>query len=218
MPRGGPPNRITILEDHELFAEALDVALTLERPQVVMLDLDLGPAGDGSRLVQPLRAAGAEVMIVSGTTELARLGECLCLGARTVVPKSAPLNVILARLRCVVGGLPAMPRHEREELIATATHRHRWTREMHDRLHSLSRREAEVLAELMTGHPVDDIARRSFVSVATVRTQVKAIRRKLGVSSQLAAVGLAQRAGWPSQTGPGPTDVPDLDDSSPQAG
>jgi DNA-binding NarL/FixJ family response regulator len=48
----------------------------------------------------------------------------------------------------------------------------------------------------MNGQPVRDIARQSFVSEATVRTQVKSILAKLGVTSQLAAVGAAHQAGW----------------------
>jgi DNA-binding NarL/FixJ family response regulator len=60
----------------------------------------------------------------------------------------------------------------------------------------LSRREREVLGELMTGATVTDIARSAYVSEATVRTQVKSIRTKLDVSSQLAAVGIAIRAHW----------------------
>jgi DNA-binding CsgD family transcriptional regulator len=35
------------------------------------------------------------------------------------------------------------------------------------------------------------------VSLATVRTQIRGILNKLGVTSQLAAVALARRAGWP---------------------
>ena len=61
---------------------------------------------------------------------------------------------------------------------------------------SLSRRESEVLRLLMEGHSVAKIAESSFVSVGTVRTQVKAILRKLGVNSQAAAVALAYRSGW----------------------
>ena len=61
---------------------------------------------------------------------------------------------------------------------------------------SLSRRENEVLCLLMEGHSVAKIAESSFVSVGTVRTQVKAILRKLGVNSQAAAVALAYRSGW----------------------
>nr|WP_281374640.1 LuxR C-terminal-related transcriptional regulator [Nocardioides soli] len=57
-------------------------------------------------------------------------------------------------------------------------------------------REEAVLGELMQGRTVRDIASSSFVSEATVRTQVKAILSKLEVSSQLAAVGIANTAGW----------------------
>jgi hypothetical protein len=48
----------------------------------------------------------------------------------------------------------------------------------------------------MDGHAPEAIARRSSVSVLTVRSQIKAILQKLGVNSQLAAVSVAQRAGW----------------------
>jgi len=61
---------------------------------------------------------------------------------------------------------------------------------------SLSRREGEVLRLLMDGMSVNKIAETSFVSVGTVRTQVKAVLRKLGVSSQVAAVALAYKIGW----------------------
>ena len=43
---------------------------------------------------------------------------------------------------------------------------------------------------------VSEIARRSFVSESTVRTQVKSVLGKLQVNSQLTAVGLAYRARW----------------------
>ena len=78
--RARNPSRVAIVEDHLLFAEALEVALSLQghdvhrvpvtdaslssgqllagllrlRPRVVLLDLDLGPAGSGTRLVEPL--------------------------------------------------------------------------------------------------------------------------------------------------------------------
>jgi DNA-binding NarL/FixJ family response regulator len=67
---------------------------------------------------------------------------------------------------------------------------------MRQRLERLTPREAQVLRELMAGHQVGEIARTWFVSETTVRTQVKAILTKLEVRSQLAAVGLAHRAGW----------------------
>ena len=67
----------------------------------------------------------------------------------------------------------------------------------------LTEREQVVLAELMEGHSAVEIANAAFVSISTVRSQIKAIRNKLGVNSQLAAVAMARRAGWSLNTRPG---------------
>jgi DNA-binding NarL/FixJ family response regulator len=89
-----------------------------------------------------------------------------------------------------------LPREEREQLIAHYHSESGRIRGLRSRLDNLTTREREVLAHLMNGQPVRDIARESFVSEATVRTQVKSILAKLDVSSQLAAVGAAHRASW----------------------
>lgn len=221
MPRGVELTRVTIVEDHDLFAEALDLAITLQghtvdrvsarehttpsalfqavvkrRPEVVLLDLDLGPTADGCRLVGPLSEAGLAVIVLSATEDRSRLGQCLAHGARAVVPKSAGLNSIVGGIRCVASGRPVMDRDERARLLDSYARESRQTRDVRDALATLSRREGEVLGELMDGVPVPEIARSSYVSEATVRTQVKSIRAKLGVSSQLAAVGAARRARW----------------------
>jgi DNA-binding NarL/FixJ family response regulator len=60
----------------------------------------------------------------------------------------------------------------------------------------LSTREQAVLHELIDGRTAGEIAAEAFVSIATVRTQISAVLRKLGVHSQLAAVALARRAQW----------------------
>lgn len=220
MPRGSGVTRLTIVEDHELLAEALEVAITLQghdvqlvsagdlsaetilrsvarqRPQIVLLDLELGPAADGVDLVRPLARAGVAVIVLSGTADSSRLGECVQRGASAVIAKSAPFNAIIGTIRRIASGLPAMPLEQRQELLEVFHREHAAVRDTRVALATLSRREGEVLGELMTGATVTDIARASYVSDATVRTQVKAIRSKLGVSSQLAAVGAAVRAHW----------------------
>jgi DNA-binding NarL/FixJ family response regulator len=60
----------------------------------------------------------------------------------------------------------------------------------------LTEREQVVLSELIEGHCAEDIAKAAFVSISTVRSQIKSILQKLGVNSQLAAVAMARRAGW----------------------
>ena len=55
----------------------------------------------------------------------------------------------------------------------------------------LTDREKFVLAELIEGHCAEEIANAAYVSISTVRSQIKAILQKLGVNSQLAAVAQA---------------------------
>lgn len=222
MSRPQSLSTVAVVEDHLLFAEALEVALTLEghdvrrlpvsgdtmtsgqllanllriRPGVILLDLDLGPAGDGARLVEPLTRAGSAVVVVTGSIDPGRAGECLRYGARAVLPKSTPLSSILAAIRLIGEGRPVMSREERDRLIAEFHQEKANVQALRRRLDLLTTREREVLAHLMTGLPVREIATRSFVSEATVRTQVKSILAKLEVSSQLAAVGAAHKAAW----------------------
>lgn len=217
-----PNSRVLILEDHVLFAESLELALTLEgyaarrlplpaspgstgqllatalrmRPRVVLLDLGLGAFGDGARLIRPLALSGANVVVLTACTDKYRWGECMRYGARKTMSKTQPLNEILGVIRRIHEGLPVVTAAEREELLR-GWHEHRQeVQEQRRRLERLTPREREVLASLMEGLTVRDIAHSSVVSVATVRTQVKAILAKLEVSSQLAAVGLAHHADW----------------------
>lgn len=213
--------KVLIVEDHTLFAEAMELALNLEgyavrrlavadssspqallsavvrmAPRVALLDLDLGRMGDGVRLITPMVKVGVNVVVVTASTDRARWGECLMHGARTVLTKSQPLNDILATVRRINQGFPVLDHEEREALIHHWRERSQERGDFHTRLALLTPREGAVLGELMRGQTVRDIANASVVSEATVRTQVKSILAKLQVSSQLAAVGLANSAGW----------------------
>lgn len=213
---------IAIVEDHLLFAESLELALSVEgytvrrvespsgsatpasvvgaltrsRPDIVLLDLDLGGFGDGVRLIPPLARAGVQVLVVTASPDRARWGEALRAGARAVLPKSRPLGDILAAVRHLVRREPVMTREERDELLRLWQRERAHQADVRERLASLTARESQVLGHLMLGRNVHEIATASVVSEATVRTQVKSILAKLGVSSQLAAVGLAHQADW----------------------
>ena len=53
-----------------------------------------------------------------------------------------------------------------------------------------------VLAALMDGLVAEEIAREHFIAMSTVRSHIKSLLRKVGVTSQLAVVAAAHRAGW----------------------
>lgn len=59
----------------------------------------------------------------------------------------------------------------------------------------LSERELVVLAELGRHGTLEDIARHLYVSRNTVKTQVRSIYRKIGVSTRAEAVAWARMAG-----------------------
>lgn len=216
------PTRIAIVEDHTLLAESMEIALTMEghevrrvklpssarspsvllppilhwQPRIALLDLDLGLVGNGMRLVEPLTRAGVAVVVVTGTINDAIWGEALRYGARRVLPKDTPFNEILATIRRIKQGLAVTTTNERDALLRAWQEERSETQQARQRLERLTRRESEVLAHLIEGHQVREVARISVVSEATVRTQVKSILAKLEVNSQLAAVGLALQAAW----------------------
>jgi DNA-binding NarL/FixJ family response regulator len=214
--------RVTVVDDHSLFAETLAIALRARevevctvvpepstttfaqlgraivktQPHLVMLDLDLGIPGDGMRLLSGLATGGVAVVVVTGSADRVHQGEALANGARAVVEKSARFVDILDVVDRVRNRLPVMSRTERDELLATYRRATESTREFRRRFAAMTRREAEVLGQLMAGKQVSEIARMRFVSESTVRTQVKSILAKLGVNSQLTAVGLAHKLAW----------------------
>jgi len=217
--------RVLIIEDHELLAESLELTLSLEghevrrlvlpeeggsiatlrsaalraNPRTVLLDLDLGRFGDGMALIAPLARAGANVVVVTASTDRGRWGACVRQGARKVLSKGRPLQETLATVRRLHQGFPVMSSQELESLLDAYRDERLATEDVRRRLEMLTPREKQVLGRLIQGHNVRDIARTSVVSEATVRTQVKSILGKLEVSSQLAAVGLAHQIEWQAE-------------------
>jgi DNA-binding NarL/FixJ family response regulator len=87
--------------------------------------------------------------------------------------------------------------HQRELLLSQLDATRRAAHERAAPFAALSRRERAVLAGLVAGETAEMIADRSYVSLSTVRTQIRAVLNKLGVKSQLAAVALARKSQWP---------------------
>ena len=213
------PARVLIVEDHELLAQSVGLALVGEgclvrlstlrgmddvlqeadehRPDVVLLDLDLGgELGDGAGLIAPLRSRGAQVVVVTGTTSLHRHGLCLEQGAAGVLPKTTPFLELVAAVQGAAQGRSLVRDDRRQDLLATLR---RWRTAERDRLAPFERltpRERQVLGCLLDGLSAERIAQDWVVSEATVRSQIRGVLTKLDVSSQLAAVAAARHAGW----------------------
>ena len=63
---------------------------------------------------------------------------------------------------------------------------------MHSRIHLLSLREREILLDLATGATTEEIALKRFNSVATIKSHLTSIYRKLGVRNRVEAISQIQ--------------------------
>lgn len=205
---------VLIVDDHATLTEAIGLALgasatpivvhiaeelggdavcrfaDLRRPDVILLDLDLGGGSGGADLVESLSEAGHHVVLFTGATDDVVLGRALLAGAHGVISKSVPFGDLLTAIDDAVNGRN-VTRPAEIEIMVDAARRQRAEDEVRAaRLASLTPRELRVLERLAEGDAAAEIAVTEFVAIATVRSQIKSILRKLEVSSQLAAVAI----------------------------
>jgi DNA-binding NarL/FixJ family response regulator len=212
-----PDPTVLIIDDHDLVATSLAMSLrsvglqarrhtarsrrdiliaaAMLRPGIVLLDLDLGrePDGtviDGTALIDEFCSAGWRVLVLSGTSDEARIGKALAAGAVASIPKSAALPVLVTAVRRIAQGVEVMHPERRQQYIEAHRRQQERARALGRRLASLTDRERAILDHLARGRRAQAIADESRVSLATVRTQIRAVLAKLGVGSQLEAVSL----------------------------
>ena len=178
-----PTLDVVVRSRHLLVAQAVGEAL--RRREV------LARVVPWEATVHPGERLGDVVLLIDEMDS--RSGGALEAGAAAILPKGATLDAVEEALDLLTGEVPLMPEGQKSALVEEWRV---WDAEEHDlerRLATLSTRETDVLGLLSGGHRVSDIADTLGVSESTVRTQVKSMRRKLGVDSQLAAVAVARR-------------------------
>jgi DNA-binding NarL/FixJ family response regulator len=207
--------RILIIDDHPLTREALagllkqngfdvvgqaksgEEAIAHAKnllPDLMLLDLSM-PGMDGLTALPMLHNAApeAEIVVLTASEDESNLLAAIRAGAAGYLLKSEPPERIVEFLRGVAQGEAALsgavarrlldqvregaPRNTVPDTVAT----------------TLSARELEVLLLLDRHLSTDEIATRLFISEHTVRSHVKSLLAKLGVSSRREA--LAKLAG-----------------------
>jgi len=184
-----------LLEQHDFSVvgqagdgeEAIELARTL-LPQIVLLDLAM-PGMGGLEALPKIRDAAPEcevvVLTASGTEE--NLLSAIRGGAAGYLLKSEPPERIAEFLRGVGDGQAALSGEVARRLLDQV--REGSGRGVPDRIaNALSARELEVLLLLDEHLGTDEIAGRLYISEHTVRSHVKSLMRKLGVSSRREAL------------------------------
>lgn len=168
--------------------EAIDAAERLQ-PDLVLLDLTM--PGMGGLAALPRIREGApecEIVVLTASDAEENLLAAIRGGAAGYLLKTEPPEQIAAFLRGVVRGEAALSGGVARRLLDRVREGGRLGGIPEAITNALSAREVEVLVLLDEHLGTDEIAHRLFISEHTVRSHVKSLLRKLGVSSRREAL------------------------------
>lgn len=178
--------------DFEVIAEAASAERAAElvgevTVDVVLMDLQFGAGMHGSEATAAIvaRPDAPRVLVLTTYDTDADILSAIEAGATGYLLKDAPPEELAAAVRTAAAG--------RSALAPEITHR------LMDRMRapgtSLSSREIDVLRLVAAGLPNADIARRLYLTQATVKSHLAHIYDKLAVDSRTAAVAAATERG-----------------------
>ncbi len=176
----------------------------LVAPPVVVAGMTARTVATGLDIIEALTDGGAPVVVLadSDVDEIV-LAEAMAHGVAAIEATSGPLEDLTRAVRTAAVGETSIPLRRRYELEnAVRSHRSAMAEKMRP-FTTLTDRERQVLAAMMHGRRADQIADESFVSISTVRSQIRSVLVKLDVHSQLEAVALAHDADWSHEVAAG---------------
>jgi DNA-binding NarL/FixJ family response regulator len=204
--------RVLVVDDSELFrtglrallSEAFEVESAASGdaalrqvvtfgPDVVVMDMDMpGMSGnDATRRILEL-APATYVMVLTGS-ECGDVLGAIRAGASGYLLKCADVADIVKAIRATAAGQSPLAPQVAGALLATVRE-HPLAEERGVGV-SLSPRERQVLALLVSGANNLEIARRLYISPSTVKSQISGLLSKLEVENRIQAAGVAIRAG-----------------------
>ena len=179
--------------DIEIVAECQSAGGTLAmlaaaRPDVVTVDVAL-PDGDGLMLAREVRDAypGLGIVMLTSKHDDDILFRALETGVSAFVPKTAPLDEVLAAIRHAAVAATSFTASG----LAMALARLGSDQDPY----ALSPRETQVLHLLHEGLSIPAIAREMYISVSTTKTYVARLYDKLGAASRAQALMTALHVG-----------------------
>ena len=200
---------VLVIDEAAGFAEAMERA-ERSRPDVVLVDIGLGGAGDGLQLVRELspRLPNTTFVMLSASASDADLLEAVMAGARGYMTKNVSPDALLRAVRSARRGELAMPRAMAARLVQRLADAARSSGGLEGpSLVRLSDREREVLRLLASGRTDREIAEALTISPRTAETHVGAILRKLEVRNRSEAALLYRRGRSAGSMGAGLDDA-----------
>ncbi|MFE2494597.1 response regulator [Streptomyces scopuliridis] len=210
-PEPSPPIRLLLCDDHAVVRAGLrallsstdgmevvgeagsgEEALALAarvRPDVVLMDLQLGGGMDGVTATRQLSSGGGEgagapgprVLVLTMFDTDADITRAIEAGATGYLLKAERPEELFAAIRDAASGRTALSAPVADRVLA----------QMRSPRPALSERERDILQQLALGLGNREIARALFISEATVKTHLGRIYAKLGVDTRAGAVAVA---------------------------
>lgn len=218
MPSAPEPVRLVLVDDHEMVIEGLKAMLTsfsdrvevvgqavgAERargvvdelaPDIVLCDVRMQGAS-GLDLCRELRDRDPQrkVVMLSVYDDEQYLFQALRVGAAGYLLKSISSDELVRQLELVHGGQIAIDPGMAARAADTAARLQRdefWP----GARQGLTQRESEILSFVVSGLSNRGIANKLVIGEETVKTHLRSIYRKLGVSDRAGAVATALREG-----------------------
>ncbi|MEV0286924.1 MULTISPECIES: response regulator transcription factor [unclassified Kribbella] len=161
-------------------AHSAEQLVAAVRPDVVLMDLNLGSGPGGAEVTARLRALpeAPQVLVLTTYDTEADILSAIDAGASGYLLKDAPPEDLFRAIRGTARG---------EVVLAPAVA----ARLVRRTGPSLTDREVEILGLLATGQSNRELAKRLFVSEATIKSHLSHIYTKLEVDTRAAAVARA---------------------------
>jgi DNA-binding NarL/FixJ family response regulator len=204
--------RVMLVDDHQMFAEAIGMFLRTEedidvveilgdangvierlhetRPDVVLMDIDL-PGVDGVTATQRIVEARPEtkVVLITALSDPGLVLRGIEAGASALVAKERAADDLVDVIRRTAAGKEIFLAPQLRLLSVVPA-----SGESEAKV-KLTQRELEVLQGLVDGLSTDELASALFVSPRTVQGHVQSILTKMRVRSKLEAVVTGLREG-----------------------
>ena len=208
------PYVVVIVDDHELFAEGLELLLTRDwgdqfviggrttfveeaadlvascDADVAIVDLTMPPLG-GVAAIRHIkkRHPRTRILALSGTNDPQLAEEALRSGADGFLSKAVRPEALAGPLYTIAAGMRVVDDKLLDGLLSNTRTRSRAV------LDALTPADVKLWVLLSTGMETVDIAKRMLVSERTAKRMVASLLNKLGVANRIAAAGLAGRCG-----------------------
>lgn len=218
------PIRIVLVDDHSIVLLGLEkliesaaptmaveaiarcgedalTAVTRHRPDIVLLDLELGQES-GFDLLAPMRELGAKVIMLTDAHDPQAAQNAMCAGASGLIHKSQPADIILKAIECVHQGELWLDRGTTAKVFQSLLAADRKSSGDYAALTAAERKIIAAVAEYRS-LPNKRIAAALCISTHTLRNHLASIYKKLGVHRRFELVLYAMEHGLAKSGRPG---------------